>query len=478
MKKNRIDLSPIKPTDNNTKTNVRSSSTKENTEIDGTIKVVVRVRPLLQHEIGEKSVIRCQDNTVQTILNRIGNEESVRMFSFNNVIPPLEDQLTTFNKIGIKSLINQALQGINVSILAYGQTGSGKTYSMSGMIDETINSLSSSTTNSTDSSNNNIALSSEAGIIPRSCIYLYQRIKEIYEGYNKHFPELSLSTITSSSSITIRASFCEIFNENIYDLLNLTGQALSLRYIPNQGFFIAGQVIVTCENAQELMEVIKEGIRNRSVSSHSLNMDSSRSHSILTIWIERKVTTASLHNLQMNTHPNQTDELLDDPNDPSTTILRSKIIFVDLAGSERLKDSQSEGVTATETRYINKSLFVLGKVIAALSEKKPTNIDYQHTNSSSSSLSTHIPYRDSKLTKLLADSLGGTARTLLLSCVSPAASFLDETLQTLQYSLRASRIENAPIIRVDAPHINQAKTIKLLQQENELLKKENQLFRE
>lgn len=484
--KKRIELSPMTVTDQQRKnTNSNSSSST-----DGAVRVVVRVRPLLQHEVGEKSVIRCQENTIQTILNRIGNEESVRSFTYNNVLSPLEDQGLTFEKTGVKLLMNQALQGTNVSILAYGQTGSGKTYSMSGMIDETISSLStspsngSSSTSSDSSSKSMMMVHPQAGIIPRACIYLFKRIQEINNQRIHRYPNL-LKSSSSSSSVTIRASYCEIFNENCYDLLNLTGQALTLRYIPNQGFFIAGQVIVTCENASELMEVIKEGSRNRSVSSHSLNMDSSRSHSLLTIWIERKISTVSLGTLNStdnnpSKHNGTIDELFDDPDDPSFTILRSKIIFVDLAGSERLKDSQSEGVTATETRYINKSLFVLGKVIAALSEKKPSNIDYQHnhnTGSTNKSKLSHIPYRDSKLTQLLADSLGGTARTLLLSCVSPAAAYLDETLQTLQYSLRASRIENAPIIRVDAPHVNQLKTIKLLQQENERLKTENQLFR-
>lgn len=117
-----------------------------------------------------------------------------------------------------------------------------------------------------------------------------------------------------------------------------------------------------------------------------------------------------------------------------------KISFVDLAGSERLKESQSEGIMAKETGQINKSLFTLGKVISMLSSKKdPSKINHKY-----------IPFRDSKLTMLLQDSLGGTSKALMIACVSPSEAYVDETISTLNYATRTMNIKNKPILQMDA----------------------------
>lgn len=185
----------------------------------------------------------------------------------------------------------------------------------------------------------------------------------------------------------------------------------------------------------DVLAVVAEGHKNRTVGSHALNLDSSRSHSLLTLMLERVVT---------------------DEGTGTTVTRRSKVVFIDLAGSERLKESKSEGLAAVETRQINKSLHVLGKVIAALADRRPGARAAGGVPSRLGSSgggggdddAVHIPYRDSKLTKLLMDSLGGSALTVMIACVSPATGFLEETLNTLQYAMRASKIENAPVVQV------------------------------
>jgi hypothetical protein len=140
-----------------------------------------------------------------------------------------------------------------------------------------------------------------------------------------------------------------------------------------------------------------------------------------------------------------------------------KISFVDLAGSERLKESQSEGVMAKETGQINKSLFTLGKVISMLSSKDAAAKINQK----------YIPFRDSKLTMLLQDSLGGTSRALMIACVSPSETYADETISTLNYATRTMNIKNKPIVQVDAKEqviFNLKREIQLLQLENQYLK--------
>jgi hypothetical protein len=179
------------------------------------------------------------------------------------------------------------------------------------------------------------ASDSSAGIIPRCVAYLFDRIRA--------------EAAEAGTRTVLRASFCEIYNEQIFDLLNLTGDPLQLRFSHQLGYFAQGMLVVQCDTVEEVMAVVSEGHRNRTVGSHALNLDSSRSHSLLTLLLERTIV---------------------DPGTGQSVQKRSKIMCVDLAGSERLKESKSEGLSALETRQINRSLFVLGKVIAALADKR------------------------------------------------------------------------------------------------------------
>eukprot|EP00879_Flechtneria_rotunda_P018559 GHRR01019473.1.p1 GENE.GHRR01019473.1~~GHRR01019473.1.p1 ORF type:complete len:720 (+),score=272.03 GHRR01019473.1:2217-4376(+) len=183
-------------------------------------------------------------------------------------------------------------------------------------------------------------------------------------------------------------------------------------------------------------------MKHRKVGSHRLNTESSRSHSIMTIYCDAT------------------------PTDPTSydygTMRYGKLSFVDLAGSERVKDSMSEGTMMKETININKSLSVLGKVISTLAERDAAGT------------TAHVPYRDSKLTKLLMDSLGGSALTLMIACCSPSSLQVDETLSTLSYATRAKNIHNRPTVQYDPREAQ----IALLRREIELLRQENTLFRQ
>jgi hypothetical protein len=203
------------------------------------------------------------------------------------------------------------------------------------------------------------------------------------------------------------------------------------------GFYVENMMIVDCTNIDDLVMVLHEGIRNRKTSSHELNKDSSRSHSMLLIHAISEEKNEDGHSYRKF----------------------GKISFVDLAGSERLKESKSQGVMIKETGNINKSLFILGKVISALGDKKKAK--------------SHIPYRDSKLTKLLMDSLGGTSKGLMIANISPASAYAEETMSTLNYATRAMNIKNKPVIQVDGKEqiiFNLKREIALLKLENEYLK--------
>lgn len=209
----------------------------------------------------------------------------------------------------------------------------------------------------------------------------------------------------------------EIYNEQINDLLNIKGTNLQMRGTQNNSFFVEGATVIECKHPNEVVEILLEGSKNRKVGSHELNKDSSRSHSIFTVY----VISESLSE------------------DSQIVKKYGKVSLVDLAGSERLKESKSQGDMIKETGNINKSLFMLGKVISILTEKREVN---------SGNKKIHVPYRDSKLTMLLSDSLGGKAKTILIACVSPSSAYADETLSTINYATRAMNIQNKPIIQV------------------------------
>ncbi|XP_064460241.1 kinesin-like protein KIF12 [Ornithodoros turicata] len=238
----------------------------------------------------------------------------------------------------------------------------------------------------------------------------------------------------------VQASYLEVYREQVLDLLNPSPKALPVRWSKDKGFYAENLFVVECEDLGDLDGVLEEGRKNRQVRSHEMNEHSSRSHTILSISLASEIQ---------------------DPDDLNTYIRRQgKLSLVDLAGSEKTKKTNSKGTTLTEANNINKSLLVLGNCISSLADPRKR--------------SGHIPYRDSTLTKLLADSLGGSGMALIIACVSPSASNSAETINTLRYASRAKRVKTKPMVRMDPREL----LILSLRREVRLLRMENSYLRQ
>lgn len=364
------------------------------------VKVVVRIRPM--NEMEQK---RQDQFTVEAIDDKhIQCNEANKVFQFNAALSNDNLQEDVFNKWGVHELIDAALEGYSATVFAYGQTGSGKTYTMAGVEDKL--------------GKEGWRPDNNDGLIPRSIRYMWERMTMRKEQFY------------------VQAAFMEIYNEQLRDILNPSTGVLQCRWNAKSGFFVEELMVVECTSPDDLIAVLHEGMKNRKSGSHELNKDSSRSHSILTIYLISETVAEDGHIFKKY----------------------GKISFVDLAGSERLKETKSKGVMLKETGNINKSLFTLGKVISWLSDaKKDKN-------------SKHIPYRDSKLTMLLMDSLGGRSKALMIAWVSPSHMYLEETLSTLNYATRTMNIKNKPIVQMDKLE----QEIYTLRQEEYKLRLENQ----
>lgn len=235
---------------------------------------------------------------------------------------------------------------------------------------------------------------SQSGIIPRTFDHIFDHI-----------------SVSQDTKYLVHASYLEIYNEEVRDLLGKdVKKRLDLKEHPEKGVYVAGLSSHKVQNRHDLERVMSMGSKNRSVGATLMNVDSSRSHSIFTIDIE------------MMRQEGGEDKLVS-----------GRLNLVDLAGSERQSKTGSVGERLKEATKINLSLSALGNVISALVDGK----------------SKHIPYRDSKLTRLLQSSLGGNTKTLMVSCISPADNNYDETLSTLRYANRAKNIKNKPKINED-----------------------------
>ena len=234
------------------------------------------------------------------------------------------------------------------------------------------------------------------GVIPRVMQTLFANIAALPEG----------------GVVNLRVSFIEIHKEDIRDLLQ-PKSVVSLRDAPGgSGVVLVGVKELQVSTVEEMAQALANGSQTRATASTGMNHRSSRSHAIFTIHVERKGA---------------------DPAD----VTRAKMHLVDLAGSERAKRTKAEGQRLKEGIQINKGLLALGNVISALGDDKR-----RHAGG-------HVPYRDSKLTRLLQDSLGGNSRTVMVACISPADANLDETLNTLKYANRARNIMNKPTVTFD-----------------------------
>lgn len=395
---------------------IMSKSVKE-VEISN-LTVAVRVRPLNAQE--------CSNAGVTNIVQVVGNEIIVSagttadnsagvshcfqydqaFYSCNMESSNYANQETVFNGTGM-SLIDKAFEGYNTCLFAYGQTGSGKSYSMMGIeIDDS----------------DDISINTEAGIIPRFCHELFRRI------------DASKDKLQAE----IEVSYFEIYNEKIHDLLCVadhsdlhSGQsqrsALKVREHPVWGPYVVDLSIHPVESYSALRNWLTVGNSQRATAATGMNDKSSRSHSIFNIVL-------NLSDIDLTT-PSQDSER----KQKVKQTRRSKISLVDLAGSERITHTAggSNGDRVREGVSINKSLLTLGKVISKLAESKKQ--------------SNFVPYRESVLTWLLRESLGGNSKTLMLATISPASIHLDETLATLRYACQARTIINRVKVNED-PH--------------------------
>ncbi|KAK5923518.1 hypothetical protein CgunFtcFv8_000480 [Champsocephalus gunnari] len=328
------------------------------------------------------------------ILNPKQPKEPAKTFSFDYSYwshttpedPSFASQNRVFNDIG-KEMLAHAFEGYNVCIFAYGQTGSGKSYTMMGRQDE-----------------------GQEGIIPMLCEDLFFKIND-----EDNKEELAYS---------VEVSYMEIYCERVRDLLNPKNKGnLRVREHPLLGPYVEDLSKLAVTSYTDIADLMDAGNKARTVAATNMNETSSRSHAVFTI-----VFTQKKH---------------DSESDLSTEKV-SKISLVDLAGSERADSTGATGTRLKEGANINKSLTTLGKVISALAE-----VDNSTSKSKKKKKTDFIPYRDSVLTWLLRENLGGNSRTAMVAALSPADINYDETLSTLRYADRAKNIKCNAVINED-----------------------------
>ncbi|KAI8369609.1 uncharacterized protein BYT42DRAFT_607974 [Radiomyces spectabilis] len=356
------------------------------------VRVALRVRPLTDKE-QFSNCTECISFIPQQPQILVGKDHS---FTYDYVFHPQTAQKVIYDT-SVVPLVEKFVNGFNATILAYGQTGSGKTYSMGTALNEHTES-------------------EQQGIIPRFINDLFERLK-------------SKQQQQSDFEYQVLVSFLELYNEDLVDLLNIQQQFSHSRRRTNSGsstcdisirediqgnIYWSGVREESCHSPEELLGYLAKGSLCRTTGSTDMNSVSSRSHAIFSVILKQTLS----------------DETSEEPSSAGSdrrTIV-SKFHFVDLAGSERLKRTNAQGDRAREGIAINAGLLALGNVISALGDE--------------SRRSTHVPYRDSKLTRLLQDSLGGNSQTLMMACVSPSDSNFVETLSTLKYANRARNIKN------------------------------------
>nr|CDQ00863.2 BMA-KLP-12, isoform a [Brugia malayi] len=374
------------------------------------VRVAVRVRPQSEREKVENSHV-CTNVLQKEAQITIGGERS---FTFDYAFDIGTHQQKIYDDC-VKNLIEGTFEGFNATVLAYGQTGSGKTYTMGTAFDmmDVMNEI-------------------DVGIVPRA-------IRHLFSGMDSR-KQQALEQGFVEPCFDIVAQFVELYNEDIIDLLSHERSPTGLRIHEDAKgeIFLNGVTRVTVTSPSQTLEVLKNGALNRKTASTNMNEQSSRSHAIFTVIIKQQRTVVVKPCFDPQT-VEQGDETSASEDPPATELelLSAKFHFVDLAGSERLKRTGATGDRIKEGININFGLLALGNVICALTT--PTAVDKM----------VHIPYRDSKLTRLLQDSLGGNSRTLMIACISPSDCDYVETLNTLKYANRAKDIKNKVIANQD-----------------------------
>ncbi|XP_004402323.1 PREDICTED: kinesin-like protein KIF21A isoform X6 [Odobenus rosmarus divergens] len=374
---------------------------------ESSVRVAVRIRPQLAKEKIEGCHI-CTSVTPGEPQVFLGKDKA---FTFDYVFD-IESQQEQIYTQCIEKLIEGCFEGYNATVFAYGQTGAGKTYTMGTGFDVNI-------------------IEEEQGIISRAVKHLFKSI----EG-KKH---TAIKNGLPPPDFKVNAQFLELYNEEVLDLFDTTRDIdaknkksnIRIHEDSTGGIYTVGVTTRTVNTESEMMQCLKLGALSRTTASTQMNVQSSRSHAIFTIHLcqTRMCPQIDAENATDNKVISESSQL----NEFET--LTAKFHFVDLAGSERLKRTGATGERAKEGISINCGLLALGNVISALGDK--------------SKRATHVPYRDSKLTRLLQDSLGGNSQTIMIACVSPSDRDFMETLNTLKYANRARNIKNKVMVNQD-----------------------------
>ncbi|XP_029847706.4 carboxy-terminal kinesin 2 [Ixodes scapularis] len=341
-------------------------------ELKGNIRVFCRVRPMLPSEEGEgerPSRISFPDEKTVELVKP--DTEKVMAFPFDRVFPGSATQAEVYEEVA--HVVQSALDGYNVCIFAYGQTGSGKTFTMEGPPDLDLGCPNDS----------------QLGLIPRALQQVFMSAQELQNTHQWEF--------------TMVASYLEIYNENVRDLLSTRPRskqtACQIKQEKDGSMMVTNATKTTVTSPEQIYELLRRARKHRAVGATQCNEHSSRSHSVFQLRItgtNRRTGVGS----------------------------RGLLNLVDLCGSERLDESKAEGARLRETQHINRSLSNLGNVILALSQKAE-----------------HVPYRNSKLTFLLMDSLGGNSKTLMLLNVSPREKNLAETINSLRFATTVNQCD-------------------------------------
>ncbi|XP_020202434.1 kinesin-like protein KIN-4A isoform X1 [Cajanus cajan] len=368
------------------------------------VKVALHIRPLIADE-RQQGCVECVSVTHGKPQVQIGSHSFTFDYVYGNGGSPSVDMF----KECVAPLVDGLFQGYNATVLAYGQTGSGKTYTMGTGYNDNC----------------------RTGLIPQVMNALFNKIE----------------TLKNQTEFQLRVSFIEILKEEVRDLLdavsmgksetsNSNGHSgkvtipgkspITIRETSNGVITLAGTTEVAVSTLQEMSGYLEQGSLNRATGSTNMNNQSSRSHAIFTITLEQ------MHKLHSVSPTNESSD-----EDMGEEYLSAKLHLVDLAGSERAKRTGSDGLRLKEGIHINKGLLALGNVISALGDEKKRKEGV------------HVPYRDSKLTRLLQDSLGGNSKTVMIACISPADVNAEESLNTLKYANRARNIQNKPVVNRD-----------------------------
>ncbi|XP_030678485.1 kinesin-like protein KIF21A isoform X8 [Nomascus leucogenys] len=374
---------------------------------ESSVRVAVRIRPQLAKEKIEGCHI-CTSVTPGEPQVFLGKDKA---FTFDYVFD-IDSQQEQIYIQCIEKLIEGCFEGYNATVFAYGQTGAGKTYTMGTGFDVNI-------------------VEEEQGIISRAVKHLFKSIEE-----KKH---IAIKNGLPPPDFKVNAQFLELYNEEVLDLFDTTRDIdakskksnIRIHEDSTGGIYTVGVTTRTVNTESEMMQCLKLGALSRTTASTQMNVQSSRSHAIFTIHVcqTRVCPQIDADNATDNKIISESAQM----NEFET--LTAKFHFVDLAGSERLKRTGATGERAKEGISINCGLLALGNVISALGDK--------------SKRATHVPYRDSKLTRLLQDSLGGNSQTIMIACVSPSDRDFMETLNTLKYANRARNIKNKVMVNQD-----------------------------